>query len=167
MKSVSKIVFVLCLITFVSSCRKGGDFEDIPSVDYKDYEFVEEPSTNRNSFVLNLYFTDGDGDIGEPEGTPFDTCAESGYNLRLRYFERVNNTYKEIFPLDECLPFHSQIPDITPEGQNKILEGDIFVTFPFAGFPQNATDSIKFEFVLVDRAGNLSEPELSQAIPLQ
>lgn len=167
MKLLSKISFALCLALMFVGCRKSGSFDDTPILTYKSYEFLEDASTGRDNYLLTIFFTDGDGDVGKFKGQPFDTCSESGYNFLIKYFEKVGSDFKEISPRDNCLPFHNIIPDITPEGQNKTLEGDIIATFPYAGFPLNITDSIRFEFILVDRSGKRSEPVQSETIPIQ
>ncbi len=167
MKLLSKISFALCLALMFVGCRKSGTFDDTPFLKYKSYEFTEDASNGRDSYLLTIFFTDGDGDVGKLEGQSFDTCSESGYNFLIRYFEKVGEDFKEIQPRDSCLPFHNILPNLTDIGQNKTLEGDIIATFPYAGFPINATDSIKFEFVLIDRSGKRSKPVESEVIPVQ
>jgi hypothetical protein len=167
MKQHSKILFAFLLMASLVSCRKSGQFSDIPSLEYKRYSFESEPGTNRQNYVLTVAFTDGDGDIGILEGSQIDSCNLSDYNFLIRYFEKINGAYAEIPAADSCLPFHNIIPDITPEGQNKILEGDIIAKFPYSGLPLFNTDSIRFEFVLIDRAGHRSAPVKSERIGLE
>ncbi len=166
MKVSSKLLFVV-LLTVSMACRKSGSFSDTPFLEYRSHAFENESGTNRKTYTLTVYFTDGDGDIGLLDNTPLDSCNENAYNFLIRYFEQVGGVYEEVLPVDSCLPFHNIIPNITPEGQNKTLEGDIIAAFPYSGLPQNSTDSIKFEFVLIDRAGNRSPAISSGAIALE
>lgn len=166
MKHCSKILFA-CLLLSLFACRKSGQFPDTPMLEYRSYSFESEQGTNRQNYILTTYFTDGDGDIGILEGTSIDTCSVSDYNFLIRYFEKINGSFTEIPAADSCLPFHNIIPDITPEGQNKILEGEIIATFPYSGLPLFNTDSIQFEFVLIDRAGNRSLPVKTTPIALE
>ena len=154
-----KILLLAVLLTsaFIG-CKKGTAFPDTPKLKWVDYEVVPENGPI-DEIVLNLSFTDGDGDIGSGSDNPYDTCNAQSYDLFIRYFEKINGNYQEIFPVDttSCLYFHQRLPDITPEGQNKILEGNIYAPFVYIGYPSNGNvDTIKFEVVLKDRAGNKS-----------
>ncbi|HOY50055.1 MAG TPA: hypothetical protein PK281_11715, partial [Flavobacteriales bacterium] len=46
---------------------------------------------------------------------------------------------------------HSRIPYLTPDGQNKTLEGDLSMTL-FTNNPFSVYDTIKYEVTVVDRA---------------
>ena len=51
-----------------------------------------------------------------------------------------------------------------PTGQNKTLEGEITTPFDYANYPQNNTDSIRFELQLIDRSGKSSPRIMSPSI---
>lgn len=143
---------------FTFSCRKSEKFPDTPSIEWVSHERIPASGVPEE-IVCNLYFTDGDGDIGSANKGAFDTCNTDAYDLYIRYFEKSGGEFVEIFPKDtaSCLYFHQKLPDITPEGQNKILEGNLFVPFVYLGYPEKANvDSIKFEIILKDRAGRKS-----------
>lgn len=167
MKYIAKIaLFLMLMVTFIS-CERTVDFPDEPYLEWRDaiYSFDEDTTSNRRNFELQAYFTDGDGDIGLIDGTPYDTCSFEDYNFQIKYFEKVGGSFIEIQPQDSCLSFSNMIPDITPEGQNKALEGVIKSKFEYSFYPENSSaDSIKFEVRLRDRAGNLSSWVMSPAI---
>lgn len=149
---------------FIFSCRKASDFPNTPDLTWIAHEIQDEAATNRRSIQLHVFFTDGDGDIGLPEGQPYDTCDKDGYNLQISYYEKVGGSFVEILPQDPCLPFHNIIPEIEV-GQNKVLEGDLYTTFSYLSYPENPNvDSVRFELVLVDRAGNRSDIAASPSI---
>lgn len=162
-----KILFIVFASGVVfTSCKKDDAFPDTPTLKWEDHEIVSENSTI-DEIVLNLAFTDGDGDIGSDSQGGFDTCNTANYDLYIRYFEKVDGSFEEVFPKDtaNCLYFHQRFPDLMPEGQNKILEGNIFAPFVYLGYPENSNvDSIKFELILKDRAGHESNVVLSPSV---
>lgn len=164
----------LCLLALaLFSCKDTERFSDRPYLEWREAEFgfIGDSIDNRRILRLQLYFTDGDGDVGS-ETNNADTCNLNNYQAFLDnydffiyYFERVNGEYQAIPPADSCLPFHNILPDLTPRGQNKTLEGDIISPFDYANFPQNnGVDSIRFEFELKDRSGKRSPRIYSPAI---
>lgn len=160
------LLYIFLLTSILASCKKDKTFPDTPGLKWLDHEMVPE-SGPIDEIVLSLTFTDGDGDIGSGSENAYDTCNSQSYDLFIRYFEKVNGNYTEVFPVDtsSCLYFHQRLPDITPEGQNKILEGTINAPFVFLGYPSHANvDTIKFEAVLKDRAGNKSNIASSPGI---
>ncbi len=147
---VSLFVLFLLLAGF-TSCLKRNDFPDEPQIEFKDFIKYQNTQGKDSIGILFLKFTDGDGDIGlDQQDTfpPFDVNSVYYYNFYVKYFERQNGTFTEVvLPL----PNNSRIPNITPEGQNKTLEGEIelklFINNPFSNF-----DTIKFEAFIYDRA---------------
>lgn len=162
-------LFTLIVIFVLSSCDDGPKFDDTPYLEWRDHAFERDTSNNNSKVIMTTYFTDGDGDVGR-EKSPYD--CETQYNLFIndfdmfvRYFEKVNGKYLEVFPPDSCLPFHNYLPDLTPEGQNKTLEGEIELRFNYTGLPINAgVDSVKFELQLQDKQDHRSNIAYSPAI---
>jgi hypothetical protein len=163
----TKILLLGCLAAFyISSCEQDQKFVDIPSLQWRkaDFRFLGDSADNRRVVDLTLYFTDCDGDIGRADENNSDTCNLNDYGSFLKrydlfifYYELVNGQYVEIEPADSCFPFHNILPDLMPTGQNKTLEGDITTPFDYANYPENNTDSIRFELLLKDRSGNESQ----------
>jgi len=147
---------LLAAITITSSCRKNKVISDQPTLEYRGYEENTYESGLVDNFLFELFFTDGDGNVGYVgDITSLDDCDSTSYNLFIRYFEKVDGVYEEVLPADSCSPFHNILPDLTPEGQNKTLEGNIFTNFIYSAYPTSLeVDSVKFEFKLEDRDGN-------------
>ncbi len=168
MKTIFPKIIIAAGITalVLAGCRKNEDISEKPTLRWESAEFTTDSLTNRTTLLLGIYFTDGDGDIGllkPPDSS--ELCDDDVYNLLIRYFEKVEGVYEEIMPVDSCQPFHNLLPNLTPEGQNKTLEGTIFSNFSYFAFPRNAdADSIRFEFKLRDRAGHESEWAISDPI---
>lgn len=166
----SKIVFLLSLTLLIAtSCNDGPKFEETPYLEWRSSSYEIDPSTNNSKVIMTTFFTDGDGDVGR-EGSNFNCETQyeafiADFDMYVRYFEKVSGTFVEVFPVDSCLPFHNYLPDLTPEGQNKTLEGEIELRFNYTGLPQNAgVDSVKFEILLQDRSGRKSNLAFSPSI---
>jgi len=173
----TKILLLAGLLPlFFTSCEPDEKFEDTPNLEWRkaSFRFLGDSSSNRRVVDLTVYFTDGDGDIGREDENASDTCDLANYDdfltrydLFIYYYEKVNGQFKEVLPNDSCFPFHNILPDLEPRGQNKTLEGEITTPFDYANFPENNTDSIRFEFELVDRAGNRSTRIFSSTIGVE
>lgn len=167
MQKIYSKILILAVLTGIFSCAPDDKFEDVPYLEWDEAEFIEEEDTTSNRWYVkvSLYFTDGDGDVGfEQNVQDTGACDTNNYDLFLRYFEQVDGTFVEQFPDDPCQPFHNALPYLTPEGQNKTLEGYIKSPFDYSGFPKNNTDSIKFEVYITDRAGHSSNVVSSPSI---
>ena len=151
MKAFSKIVFILVLVPVLFACKKNENFSDIPYLEFTGYTIKDSVDALGNLtkiFELQLYFTDGDGDIGlfdEDTIPPFD------YNLFVNYFEMYNDSSQQI---NVTPPYHIRIPNLTPTGQNKSLKVDVKYDVDIT---YRNSDTIKFELKLFDRALNESE----------
>tara|TARA_R110002096_G_scaffold115365_2_gene249891 strand:- start:104313 stop:104819 length:507 start_codon:yes stop_codon:yes gene_type:complete len=155
-KRFSKIALVLVFIGSIWSCKDSNQFDEKPFLEYRGYELVpdEDLTIDRPTLVHELYFTDGDGDIGDRISQGKDTCSTSYYDISVKFFKKVNGQFEEIVPNDPCKSFYANhLPDLSPTGSNKVLEGTIYNPFDIFSPTQ---DSVKFEFILMDRSGNQS-----------
>lgn len=167
----SKIALSFVALVLLTQCGKDpDDFSIVPQAEWRGHEIeiIGNPTDNRKNIILQLYFTDRDGDIGiQDDQVSTIPCDFSTYSLFIKYFEKVGNSFVEVMPQDSCQPFHSNLPYLTPEGQNKVLEGDIFSSFSYLAFPKNlGVDSVKFEIQLRDRANHISNVVYSPAISI-
>lgn len=147
---VSLFVLFLLVVGF-SSCLKRNDFQDEPQIEYLDFVKYQNTQGKDSIGVLKFKFTDGDGDIGlDQQDTfpPFDTSSVYYYNFYVKYFEKQNGEFVEVILAQ---PNNSRIPNITPEGQNKTLEGEIDIAL-YINNPLSNYDTIKFEAYIFDRA---------------
>jgi hypothetical protein len=170
----TKLLLLIGLGLAFVSCEQNQKFVDQPNLQWRTakIKYLGDSADNRRVIDLTVYFTDGDGDIGREDlNGSNDTCILSDYasflerfDLFIYYYEKVNGQFRQIPPSDSCLPFHNILPNLTPIGQNKTLEGDITTPFDYSNYPLNTTDSIKFELQLIDIAGNKSTRISSPAI---
>jgi hypothetical protein len=146
----------------------------VPSLTFVAFDQIRNTAGKDSSGLLRLQFTDGDGDLGlSPADTfpPFNFGSIYYYNFFINYFEKQNGQWVKIVipPLEpggDTLTNNSRIPNLTPVGQNKVLQGDlnfeIFTNNPFSSF-----DTIKYEISIVDRAFNRSNMVSTEAIVLK
>ena len=76
---------------------------------------------------------------------------------------RINDGIKSLAPDDDPLsPSNYRIPYIDRQGQNKILQGTIAVTFFYLFY--NEEDSISYDFYIKDRAEHVSNTASTRSI---
>jgi hypothetical protein len=143
------LVTGILLLSF--SCKKENDFSNIPFLKYVGHEF--KVKDEQRFIEVHLYFNDRDGNIGlEPQDTmpPFNLGSKYYNNLWATGYLIGNSVPTDTFP-----GFDGRIPNLTPAGQNKALEGDIYYDMPIDGIPVG--DTMRFDFILIDRDLNKSE----------
>lgn len=168
MKLVSKIgLFVAAaLVLSLSSCLPDNDYPDTPVIKYVSFTKHTPSSGVDDTGTLTFSFTDGDGDIGLAQGDtlpPYDPSSQYYYNFFTKYYEKKNGQFEEVV-LDP--PNYFRIPVLTPEGQNKTLEGDIEVVL-YINNPFSEYDTIKFEAWIVDRSLKESNVITTEEIVVQ
>lgn len=151
----------------LTSCLKREEYPPTPVLEYKD--FVKY-GTDSADYVFK--FTDGDGDIGLDKG---DTLGDFGsnkpyyYNCIMTYYYKDGSGNWQPYdaidstPAMDTLKSRYRIPNITPEGQNKVLDGEIHIKL-LAPYIPYTDKNYKFELFIYDRSLNKSNvittPEL-------
>lgn len=170
----SKVHKFIILLLCCYGCEKQSPISPVPSLTFVAFDQIRNTAGKDSSGLLRLQFTDGDGDLGlSPADTfpPFNFGSIYYYNFFINYFEKQNGQWVKIVipPLEpggDTLTNNSRIPNLTPVGQNKVLQGDlnfeIFTNNPFSSF-----DTIKYEISIVDRAFNRSNMVSTEAIVLK
>lgn len=159
----SKVHKFIVLLLFFYGCKKQEQFSAIPSLTFVALDQLKDTSGKDSSGVLRLQFTDGDGDMGlSPSDTfpPFNYGSKFYYNFFINYFEKQNGEWVKIVlppiePGGDTLTNNSRIPDLTPVGQNKVLQGDLIFEL-FTNNPFSPYDTIKYDITITDRALNRS-----------
>jgi hypothetical protein len=162
-----QLFLLILLIAVLGSCRKVEKFAIIPYIEYMDFTLIYNPDLDiYDRGVLHFYFEDGDGDIGLNSGdtfAPFNPDSKYHYNLIITYFEMQNGELTEV-PITwynpqteqyDTLTLSARIPNLTPEGINKAISGEIQDTLFVYNF-NSIYDTIKFDAFIVDRALNES-----------
>ena len=150
----TKISFiVICFALVLSSCLKPQEFPLEPIIEFDSF------SVMRDSAVLTISFTDGDGDIGYRE---LDTTGNFApdklyhHNLFLEYYEKDDALGwvrgKDLSGND--ISFLYRVPYLTPNGNNTALKGKIEVTLEPSYFNplSSQSDTVMYKITLVDRS---------------
>lgn len=136
------------------SCVKEKNFPVVPVIAFKEYL-----SYNNDSADCIITFKDGDGDVGIEEG---DSTSPNDLKMKYLYKDTTDGLFK---PYDEIIDttgvmdtlFYSyRVPNLTPDGQFKALDGEIRAKLRAAPIYYPTHHDIKFEITLRDRAGHVS-----------
>ena len=159
------------VLVALSGCVKDKQLSNTPAIRFVGFNQIKDKSGKDSSGVLILKFTDGDGDVGlSPADTfpPFNRGSLYYYNFFINYFEKQNGVWVKVVippftPGGDTLNNNSRIPNLTPVGQNKTLEGELKMAL-FTNNPFVQWDTIKYEVSICDRALNrsnqISTPEI-------
>ncbi len=162
MYSLTKITLVWSfLILFTTSCLKPESFPDEPVIEFVDFTALGD------SGKLTFSFTDGDGDIGLTQNQlspPFDSLSYYYYNLYIHYYEKMNGVWvrgtahPDNFPTADSITWAYRLDNITPIGQNTALRGEVEIILEprYFNSSSNHNDSLRYEFLLIDRNLNIS-----------
>jgi hypothetical protein len=145
------ILTVVCFAVF-SSCVKEKKFPPQPIIEFKDYI-----SHGLDSADCIINFKDGDGDIGILRD---DSITPDDYKMKYLYKD-VDGVFKPFDAIDsttvmDTLFYTYRVPNLTPDGQYKALDGEIKAKLRAAPIYFPGHHDIKFEITLKDRAGHLS-----------
>ncbi|HLC82378.1 MAG TPA: hypothetical protein VJI69_01015 [Bacteroidia bacterium] len=152
-------VFLLSL-TLLSSCVKEKNFPTTPAI-----EFLYFTQYTPDSAGCVISFKDGDGDIGIMDD---DATTPNDYMLKYLYKD-TDGTFKPFeipntTPTFDTLFYSYRVPNLTPEGQYKALDGEILAKLTAAPLYYPSHTIVKFEIQLRDRAGHLSNKVMTSEI---
>jgi hypothetical protein len=144
---------VILAAIVLSACVKEKEFPSTPLIAFKKYE-----SYTKDSADCVITFKDGDGDIGILEE---DSSSPNDYRLKYLYKDTLDGQFKPFDAIDSTLVmdtlFYSyRVPNLTPEGQYKALDGEIRAKLRAAPLYYPTHQIVKFEITLYDRAGHRS-----------
>ena len=161
MKHFTYILVLSGILTVgISSCVKEKKFPPEPKI-----EFVAFENYSKDSADCIINFKDGDGDVGIYSG---DTV--SGDDFKMKYFYK--NAAGNFVPYDsdpgtpafDTLFYSYRVPNLTPDGQYKALDGEIRARLRSTPLFSPFHDVVKFEITLRDRAGHISNIVTSSEI---
>lgn len=99
--------------------------------------------------------------MNEKERTTAETT--SNYNYLIRLFRKKKGVFTEFIP---AVPYSGYFPRLKADGKTGPIEGtlDYSMEFPHPFTPPK--DSLKFQVIIKDRAGNVSNTAESDVIVL-
>jgi hypothetical protein len=158
-------IIVLFFLLAIVSCGKIDTLPPEPHIQYTNFTVFDTTDLLGNKIMggkLKFHFEDGDGDLGL--AVPEDTKEADTVNLFVSLFRMTNGKISPAPDNDPYKPTGFRIPYMERTGQNKILKGDISVTFFYLFYSKE--DSIRYDFLIKDRAGNLSNTVSTSVIPV-
>ena len=163
MKSCIRFSILCCSILFIFfGCVKQENYPVEPKIEFLSFITLFDTGEYAVKGILNISFTDGDGDIGLSSyqtSPPFDTGSPYYYNYVITYFEKQQGVF---VPLDLNPPFSYRIPVLNWEFPGKPIKGTITDTLELN--PKPVFDTIRLEAFIYDRALHksnvISTPEI-------
>lgn len=145
-----------------TGCVKQENYPVVPQIQFLSFTNIFDTGHYAIRGILNISFTDGDGDVGlntDDTRPPFDTAGPYYYNFVITYFEKQLGVFKLI---DLNPPFSVRIPVLNREFPGKPIKGIISDTLELN--PRPLFDTIKLEAFIYDRKLNksnvISTPEI-------
>lgn len=130
---------LLASMFLLQGCPNPVTFPNEPVIEFKSIA-PTDVREGRDSIILGFTFTDGDGDLGLPQSdTTNDVLIQ---DIRVGFP-----------PID----YNYRMQVITPDGRNKAISGEIFITIPNTfRRPGVEVDTLYYNVRIKDRAGNFS-----------
>lgn len=164
---IQPVLFLFGLTLVLSACAPEPDFSDTPQIEFLGIDQTDRlppqagvvGASARDSIVITLGFTDGDGDLGitppAPRGNKADSLAfYSTYkdwgNYQIKTLRLVgNNRYEEIRLTENNVVF---FPPLSREGSRGAIEGTLDLRQIFNYSRSSKITPIKFQIKIRDRA---------------
>jgi hypothetical protein len=156
MRSVKFPAAAILFIISVLSCGKIEKLPPEPTVKFKSFAVFDSTDILDNKVKggrLNFYFEDGDGDLGLQ--SPQQSGGIDSTNLFFILYRRTGGKLIPATDNDLLKPSPYRIPFMDRQGQNKILRGNISVTFLYLFY--SPSDTIMYKFFVKDRAMHSSD----------
>jgi hypothetical protein len=147
-------LFAFLLVSGFYGCVKEESYPVVPQITFQSYKNVFSGGPYAVRGILEISFTDGDGDIGLNPGEdryPYDTAGPYYYNYVITYFEKQKG---EFIQIDLNPPFSVRIPVLNKEFPGKAIKGIISDTLELD--PHPLYDTILLKAFIYDRKLNKS-----------
>jgi len=159
-RGIYLIVWSAILSLVLSSCRKTQTYSEIPEIKYMSFFLRDTTDLLGNPGLVGklvFSFVDGDGDIGLKQPPDSIEPGDPEYsNLFFTMFDVQNGILVEIGDDELEFPLYYRIPYFEPQRMDQSLIGEVEVEFTYLLFE---FDTIKYDFYITDRAGNISNTE--------
>jgi hypothetical protein len=165
MKQVKYLTIIILSFILFFSCGKIEKLPPEPSISFMSFEVFDTTDILENIVKggrLYFKFQDGDGDLGLP--APGLVGGQDTTNLFFILKRKAGSVFDTVPKNDPIRPSDYRIPYMDRQGQNKILKGNIKITFLYLF--SSPTDTIKYFFNIKDRAGNISNTDSTCVIVL-
>ena len=161
---IHPVLLLFGITLLLSSCWNEPDFDDTPRIEFLGLStFKRLPpqggvgGAERDSVVITLNFTDGDGDLGlfDPKIPPtkadsilLNTSYKEWGNYQIKVLRLVNNKYEELkLPENNVLIF----PRLTKPGTKGAITGPLEFRQVFLYSRSAKITPVKFQIKIRDR----------------
>jgi hypothetical protein len=135
----------------IQSCSKHEVYPIEPVITFGSFTKMANNYTVDEKGILNIAFTDGDGDIGlETWDTlsPYNYASPYYYNIYIDYYEKINGVFEKVtLPLTN----NARIPYVSADLADRGIKGNIEVEL-YINNMLSSNDTIQFEVYIYDRA---------------
>jgi hypothetical protein len=156
MKGIISVFLLILFLIPVSSCFRVEQLPPEPTISFNSFQIFDTTDLLDNKVKggrLNFSFVDGDGDLGLE--APSDMTFTDTTNLFFILYRKTGGVFKPAPSNDPLNPSSYRIPYMDRQGQNKILRGNITVTFLYLF--ATPKDTIMYRFYVKDRADHVSD----------
>ena len=162
-QQIQPYLFVFSLALLLSACFTEPNYSNTPQIDFKGmFRYQKDAGTGvgrpkRDSVVITIGFTDGDGDLGSDSQNNTDVnsyTANGGWgNYEIKTFRLENKKYVEY-----KLPVYTTLilPDLAKGKPKGAIEGTLDFNQIFTYGTVNRFYPTKFQIRIRDRALNVS-----------
>lgn len=165
-----KLIFIVAFSLLIyTSCEKIETVDPIPSIHFEKFDVVQARDSLGNFYYGgNLLFTFKDDDGGDLTGVvQGDNLNDTIYSFIFSPFKKINSLYEPAdYNIDSFFLIYNYETDYTEiekKGQNKSLKGEITVNIT-TSFNIKPSDTLRYEFYLLDRQKNKSNTEVTNDI---
>jgi len=165
-KKITVLVSLFSILA-LGSCGKLEMLPAEPRIEFENFSVFDTNDILGNEVrggQLKFYFEDGDGDLGLLSQAEAGEEDYDSINLFVTLYRINNGSVTPAAPGDPYYPTGFRIPFMERTGRNKILRGHISVQFTY--FFYSEEDSIKYDFFIKDRAGNISNTVSTSVISI-
>jgi hypothetical protein len=153
------IIFLLMLGMLIAACEPPEKVSPIPEITFKSFtleDYIDSLGNQGKLGTLKFDFIDGDADIGSfvADTETTEESLKNKYNIFLIPFEKMPDGYYDSVatdPLKYIIRYNEKLNRV---GQNKTIKGEIKINIQYFIIP--AQDTLRYEFYILDRAGNRS-----------
>ena len=138
---------------------------EVPSIEFTSFEIFDTTDAllgnNMKAGRLKFRFEAVDFGMNSPRFDPTNPELADTTNLRLTLYRKIGGVMQLVTDSNDPLlsdPAY-RVPYLEKVGQSKVLRGEIIISMLYMSYNPNPTDTIKYDFFIIDRAGNVSNTE--------
>lgn len=165
--SLARLVFMFFIAGLLGyGCMEKQEYPDVPVLEYAGFTKIVHPDGYDTAGIVQLSYTDGDGDLGLEE---FDTTA---YNFFVAYYKmnngvlEVGRRYNNQTGEWDTIHFNNRFNRLAPEDYSGWIKGTIEDTLQplFDPRSEKTQDTVQFRIHMIDQAGHSSDTVVTPMI---